>query len=107
MEGTVLGVLLVLLLPRERRLTYVGKEGLAEHRGEYHSPSYWGRGDNNQFLAQGHNTSYMGERGMGGQTWAELRLRINRIQNLCRMIYQGLFCHDQVSSGKFLAFFNL
>ena len=58
----MLGVLLVLLLPKERRLTYVGKEGLAEHRGEYHSPSYWGRGDNNQFLAAGHNTSYMGER---------------------------------------------
>ena len=23
------------------------------------------------------------------------------------LIYQGLFCHDQVSSGKFLEFFNL
>ena len=23
------------------------------------------------------------------------------------LLYQGLFCHDQVSSGKFLAFFNL
>ena len=23
------------------------------------------------------------------------------------LIYQGLFCHDQVSSGEFLAFFNL
>ena len=67
MEGTVLGVLLVLLLPRERRLTYLGKEGLEEHRGEYHSPSYWGRGDTHQFLAQGHNTSYMGERGMEGK----------------------------------------
>ena len=27
--------------------------------------------------------------------------------NFCVQIHQGLFCHDQVSSGKFLFFFNL
>lgn len=32
LEATVLLVLLLLLLPKERRLTYVGKEGLAEYR---------------------------------------------------------------------------
>ena len=83
MEGTVLGVLLVLLLPRERRLTYVGKEGLAEHRGEYHSPSYWGRGDNNQFLAQGHNTSYMGkDQKMGKLGKVKTEYRWGLIQNV-------------------------
>ena len=97
MEGTVLGVLLVLLLPRQRRLTYVGKEGLAEHRGEYHSPSYWGRGDNNQFLAQGHNTSYMGERGMGGQTRVKLRLRINKAKYRMYVRLYVCFCPPSVN----------
>ena len=33
----------------------------------------------------------------------------HRYVKLCikKNIYQGLFCHDQVSSGTFLAFFNL
>ena len=27
-------------------------------------------------------------------------------QSKTSVVYQGLFCHDQVSSGEFLAFFN-
>ena len=34
--------------------------------------------------------------------------RLVRLVTLFRLlIYQGLFCHDQVGSGIFLAFFNL
>ena len=70
LEATVLAVLLVLLLPRDRRLTYLGKEGLAEYRGDYrdyrdynrdfrdYRPSYWG--GHNQFTAHTPASSYMG-----------------------------------------------
>ena len=71
LEATVLAVLLVLLLPKDRRLTYLGKEGLAEYRGDYrdyrdynrdyrdYRPSYWG--GHNQFTAHTPASSYMGE----------------------------------------------
>ena len=58
LEATVLTMLLVVLLPRDRRTTYIGKEGLHEFRGRAMKGS-WARGrGHSQFATQG--SSYMG-----------------------------------------------